>query len=89
MADKKIQWHPGFAAAVDLELSANRGDLIYEREYNLNTKPLAVDLLVIKKDKGVDLENEIGKLFRGHNILEYSLSGIAGQFLIKGASFAP
>ena len=71
MADKKIQWHPGFAAAVNLELSANRGDLIYEREYNLNTKPLAVDLLVIKKDKGVDLENEIGKLFRGHNILEY------------------
>lgn len=71
MADKKIQWHPGFAAAVNLELSANREDLIYEREYNLNTKPLAVDLLVIKKDKGVDLENEIGKLFRGHNILEY------------------
>ena len=71
MADKKIQWHPGFAAAVNLELSANRGDLVYEREYNLNTKPLAIDLLVIKKEKGVDLENEIGKLFRGHNILEY------------------
>lgn len=24
MSDKKIQWHPGFAAAMDLELSANR-----------------------------------------------------------------
>ena len=28
MADKKIQWHPGFAAAMDLELSANRKDLV-------------------------------------------------------------
>lgn len=71
MADKKIQWHPGFAAAVNLELSANRGDLVYEREYNLNTKPLEIDLLIIKKDKAVQLENEIGKLFQGHNILEY------------------
>ena len=71
MADKKIQWHPGFAAAMDLELSANRKDLVYEREYNLNTKPLEIDLLVIKKEPAVQIESEIGKLFRGHNILEY------------------
>lgn len=69
MADKKIQWHPGFAAAMDLELSANRKDLVYEREYNLNTKPLEIDLLVIKKEPAVQIES--GKLFRGHNILEY------------------
>lgn len=67
----KIQWHPGFVAAIDLELSANRKDLIYEREYNLNTKPLEIDLLVIKKESHVQIENEIGRLFRGHNIMEY------------------
>ena len=67
----KIQWHPGFVAAIDLELSANRKDLIYEKEYNLNTKPLEIDLLVIKKEKDVQIENEIGRLFRGHNIMEY------------------
>lgn len=71
MADKKIQWHPGFAAAINLELSENRKDLVYEREYNLNTKPLEVDLLIIKKERAVQVENEIGRLFRGHNILEY------------------
>ncbi len=71
MKDVKIQWHSGFVAAIDLELSANRNDLIYEREYNLNTKPLEIDLLVIKKDRKVQIENEIGRIFRGHNILEY------------------
>jgi len=54
-----------------MELAANRKDLVYEREYNLNTKPLEINLLVIKKEKGIQVENETGKLFRGHNILEY------------------
>ena len=68
---KKIQWHPGFVAAMDLELAANRKDLIYEKEYNLNTKPLEIDLLVIKKDSHVRISNEIGELFRKYNIIEY------------------
>lgn len=71
MSNTKIQWHPGFVSAMNLELCENRNDLIYEREYNLNTKPLEIDLLVIKKDKNVQIINEIGKLFRGHNIMEY------------------
>lgn len=69
--DKKVQWHPGFVAAMNLELAENRKDLVYEKEYNLNTKPLEIDLLVIKKQAGLELANEIGKLFRGHNIMEY------------------
>ena len=71
MSEIKIQWHPGFVAAINLELEENRDDLIYEKEYNLNTKPLEIDLLVIKKDSNVQMVNEIGKLFRGHNIVEY------------------
>ena len=71
MNEIKIQWHPGFVAAINLELAENRDDLIYEREYNLNTKPLEIDLLVIKKDKDVQISNEIGRMFKGHNILEY------------------
>jgi len=71
MSDIKIQWHPGFVEAMDLELAANRADLVYEKEYNLNTKPLEIDLLVIKKDKDVRTANEIGWIFRGYNILEY------------------
>ncbi len=71
MNDTKIQWHPGFVAAMNLEFGDNRKDLIYEKEYNLNTKPLEIDLLVIKKDPHIEMVNEIGKVFRGYNIVEY------------------
>lgn len=71
MKDTNIQWHPGFIGAMNLELKKNRDDLLFEKEHNLNTRPLEIDLLVIKKQAGVQVDNEIGRIFRGHNILEY------------------
>ena len=63
MSATKIQWDHGFVSAMNLELCENRTDLIYEKEYNLNTKPLEIDLLVIKKDRKVQIINEIGSCF--------------------------
>lgn len=71
MKDRKVQWHPGFVAAMGLELAENRDALVFEKEYNLNTKPLEIDLLVIKKEPSVRIGNEIGAFFLGHNIMEY------------------
>ena len=71
MENTKIQWHPGFVAAMNLEFKDNRDDLIFEKEYNLNTKPLETDLLIIKKNPTLKLKNEIGLFFRGNNIIEY------------------
>ncbi len=71
MKGAKIQWHPGFVAAMDLELMADRGKLSYETEHNLNVKPLEIDLLVMKKNGKARLRNEIGRLFRRYNIVEY------------------
>lgn len=71
MKDIKIQRHPAFVAAMGLELKQNRADLIFEQEYNLNAKPLEVDLLIIKKTASVQIISEIGRLFKGHNIVEY------------------
>lgn len=71
MKDTKIQWHPGFVAAMNLEFAGNREQLIFEKEYNLNTKPLEIDLLVVKKEASVQIMNEIGSFFKGHNIMEY------------------
>ena len=45
----KIQWHPAFCAAAELELRSNKGDLEFKREYNLSKKPLQMDLLIIEK----------------------------------------
>lgn len=45
--------------------------MIFEKEYYLNTKPLEIDLLVIKKEASFQIGSEIGKSFKGHNIVEY------------------
>ena len=67
----KTQWHPAFVSAMKLELLEDAEYLDYTSEYNLNTKPLEMDLLIVKKDKDVEIQNEIGKIFRKHNIIEY------------------
>ncbi len=65
------QWHPAFCSAMKLELKDDAQYLEYQNEYNLNTKPLQIDLLIIKKLKSIEIKNQIGKLFRTHNIVEY------------------
>lgn len=57
--------------AMKLELMDYSGILEYQSEHVLNTKALQIDLLVIKKDSNVVLKNEIGRMFRCHNIIEY------------------
>lgn len=49
----------------------SRGILKFDREYNLNVKPLVIDLLITKEQAGLTVSNEIGRIFRGHNIFEY------------------
>ncbi len=71
MGRKKNQWHPGFAAAIRMELKDNRDDLQFEEEHPLNKKPLQVDMLIIKNNQNVEIKNRIGKLFRRYNIVEY------------------
>ena len=67
----KTQWHPAFVSAMKLELIEDAEHLDYTSEYNLNTKPLEMDLLIVKKERDVEIKNEIGKIFRKHNIIEY------------------
>jgi hypothetical protein len=71
MEQEKNQWHPGFTAAMQMELKDNREDLVFEEEHSLSKKPLQIDLLVIKNEKNVVLKNRIGKLFKRYNVLEY------------------
>lgn len=70
----RTQWHGPFCDAMQLELKDEKG-LEFQREVPLNTKPIILDLLIIKKSKDVSIKNDIGKIFRGHNILEYKSPG--------------
>ena len=67
---KKIQWHPAFYAATELELQANIEQLELKREYNLSKEPIRIDLLIIKEKK-IEIKNEIGHLLRKYNVIEY------------------
>ena len=66
----RTQWHPAIYSAIRLELKDDSAYLDYIREYNLNTKPLEIDILILKKRKEIEIQNEIGKIFRTHNIVE-------------------
>ena len=68
---RKTQWHPPFCASMQLELKEYKSILEYLMEYALSTKPLLIDLLVIRKLQGIEIENEIGRRFRSHNVIEY------------------
>lgn len=72
--DKK-QWHPAFCAAMELEFKEDNDVLDYEREHNLSKKPLQIDLLIIKKEAGRKLKNEIGDFFLEYNLMEYKSPG--------------
>ena len=67
----KLQWHPAFCAATELELKEDRDKLEFLSEYPLSKQPLKIDLMVIKKKPEVKIKNEIGHLFMTHNIFEY------------------
>ena len=68
---EKLQWHPAFGAALKMEFIKEKESLSFDMEYPLNMKPLLIDYLIVKKVKDIVLENEIGKFFKGHNIIEY------------------
>ena len=71
MNDTEIQWHPGFVAAMELELMEYSSKLYFQSEHNLSKKPLQIDLLVIKKEEDVNITNKIGRIFKKYNIMEY------------------
>ena len=72
MADTdNIQWHPAFVAAMQLEFAEDRPFLEFIEEYSLSHAPLRIDLVVIKKKNHAVIQNVIGNIFRGHNLLEY------------------
>ena len=73
----KIHWHPGFQGATEWELKANKKDLTFEYDHPLSKEPLKMDALIIKKDPAVIIQNDIGKLFKPHNVVEYKGVGDA------------
>lgn len=66
-----LQWHPAFFAGIQIELAADRENLIFENEHQLGTKPMGIDVLIIKKEKALPVKKNIGRIFRKYNVIEY------------------
>lgn len=71
MGKDKLQWHPAFAAALRITLSEEMKYLELQEEYLFSKAPPKIDILVIKKLREIAIQKKIGRIFRGHNIIEY------------------
>ena len=48
----RIAWHPAFFEAIQMELEEYSHNLQFISEYQLNTEPLRIDVVIIKKKQG-------------------------------------
>ncbi|GAA0804996.1 hypothetical protein GCM10008910_40810 [Faecalicatena orotica] len=71
MTDKRLQWHPAFIAAMQIDFGEEADRLIFLSELELNKMPMRIDALVIKKNGSEPLKKNMGRLLKGHNIFEY------------------
>ncbi len=54
MTDGRLQWHPGFSAALRVELEEELDELCIEDEHMLSKKPMQIDVLIVKKGRTAD-----------------------------------
>ena len=69
--ERALQWHPAFYADLQIELEREAAVLRFENEHQLGTKPMEIDILVIKTVGGRRIKKNIGRIFRTYNIIEY------------------
>ena len=68
---KPFQWHPANYAGLQIEFEDEKEYLSFEDEHQLGTKPMAIDILIIKNTEGYKVKKNIGRIFRKYNIIEY------------------
>jgi hypothetical protein len=58
-----------------LTLYPYQDSLSFVFEHPLNSEPLRIDVVIIKKERGAVIDHPIGAIFRGTNIVEYKSPG--------------
>ena len=66
-----LQWHPAFYAGLQIDFAEEAKYLEFENEHMLGSKPMQIDVLIIKKESARQIRKNIGQIFRTHNIVEY------------------
>ena len=89
-AKEVISYHQGFYGAAELEFRLETAEMTFYREYNLSKEPQRIDILVVVKEPDVQIENEVGKFFKQHNVIEYKSpdDGLTIDDLFKTIGYA-
>jgi len=69
--EDRIPWHTAFFDAIRMELEEYGGAFEFIAEHQLSSQPLRIDVVIIKKAKGVQVKKNIAEIFRRDNIVEY------------------
>jgi len=71
VSQDRIHWHEAFYGVLQIELRNYKDILKYMNEYLLSKEALKMDVLIIKKEKDVEIKKNIGRIFKTYNIFEY------------------
>ena len=73
-----------------MEFREDRDVLEFHREHQLSKKALSMDMLVVKKTADATLHNNIGRIFRKYNVVEYKSprDSLGIDQFYKGLSYA-
>jgi hypothetical protein len=71
MKEERIDWHKAFAAALKAAFAPYRDVLEFQEEVQLNTQPLRIDAVIIKKKREAVIDSRLAVIFKTVNILEY------------------
>ena len=63
--------HVGFYGGIENDLREYKNELTFDREHPITKESIVMDMLIVKKNDGVEIKNEIGKIFRKYNVIEY------------------
>jgi len=69
--EDRLPWHTGLVQVMQQEFFEYLSQIEIIPEAPLTTEPLKIDIIIIKKEKGLNLEKNIARIFRTHNIIEY------------------
>jgi hypothetical protein len=67
----KLNWHPAFLQAIQLELAQYKDSLEFKYEFQLTSEPLRIDLIIIKKPKNLTINKNFARIFNSWNLCEF------------------
>ncbi|MDR0562115.1 MAG: hypothetical protein LBG73_05445 [Spirochaetaceae bacterium] len=83
MAEDRIAWHPALLPALQLTFEQYLDALDIQHEQPLNTEPLRIDALIIKKIRDMVIDNPITRIWRRVNVFEYKSPSVSFSVVIQ------